>query len=66
MQEVLRLLANRDFLITKKHYGHGTAKHNLKIIYVVGHVFDHTQFSNLGYGIVMVESIDDLKLKTID
>ncbi len=40
--EVLKLLTNRDFLITDKHYGNTTTK-KLKIIYVVGHVYDHIQ-----------------------
>lgn len=55
---LLDLLGPSDYLITHEHYGndyHGP----LKKIYVVGHIYDHTEFNKLGYGIVVV-SVDRL------
>lgn len=56
IEKVKKLLGQRTYKITEKHYGNNS-KGSMKIIYVVGHIFDHLEFNNLGYGIISVKEL---------
>ncbi|QDP57265.1 MAG: hypothetical protein Unbinned1322contig1000_9 [Prokaryotic dsDNA virus sp.] len=53
-KKAIELLGGKSFEITDKHYGN-TETRALKTIYVKGHIFDHTPFNRLGFGIVSIK-----------